>query len=102
MKFPKTMRKYCPFCKKHTAHRVLRVKGKPGRSLSRGSKYRARDRGQARGFGNHGRYSKPAINQRKRAGVKLAKKIDLRLECSVCKKKHVFNSTFRAKKFEFA
>lgn len=100
MKMPKTLRKYCPYCKKYTEHKVLEVKKHQASSLSRGSKYRAKKRGLARGYGNLGRYSKRPITQWKRVGAKTSKKVDLRLECTVCKKKHVFNSTFRTKKLE--
>ena len=46
-----------------------------------------------RGYGGHGKYSKPAV------GKKPTQKVDLRLECKVCKKQHT-KKGFRAKKFE--
>jgi ribosomal protein L44E len=70
MKIPKSIKRYCPFCKKHTEHKVSQNKKKNPSSLKKGSKYRARRRGQARGFGNLGRYSKPAISKFKRTGAK--------------------------------
>ncbi|MEM2115695.1 MAG: 50S ribosomal protein L44e [Candidatus Woesearchaeota archaeon] len=102
MKFPKNMRKYCPYCKKYTVHKVLEVKKHQASSLSRGSKHRAKKRGLARGFGNLGRYSKRPITQWKQTGAKSSKKIDIRLECSECKKKHIYKHTFRTKKLEIA
>ncbi len=101
MKLPKTMRKYCPYCKRYTEHKVLEVKKHQASSLSRGSKYRAKRRGLARGYGNKGRYSKKPITQWKRVGAKSSKKIDIRLQCKECGKQHIFTHTFRAKRVEF-
>ncbi len=101
MKLPKTAKRYCPYCKKHTVHKISQSKKKGPRSLSYGSKIRARRRGAARGHGSMGRYSKPAISQFKMTGKKPSKKTDLRYECSVCKKLHVQSSGIRAKKVEF-
>lgn len=101
MKIPKAVKRYCPYCKKHTEHKVSQNKKKNPSSLKRGSKYRARKRGQARGFGNMGRYSKPAISKFKRTGAKTTKKTDLRYECKTCKKTHAQRQGIRAKKVEF-
>jgi large subunit ribosomal protein L44e len=101
MKIPKSIKRYCPFCKKHTEHKVSQNKTKNPSSLKKGSKYRARRRGQARGFGNLGRYSKPAISKFKRTGAKTTKKTDLRYECKICKKTHAQKQGIRAKKVEF-
>jgi large subunit ribosomal protein L44e len=100
MKLPKAKRTHCPFCKKHTEHKVYQVKkGKPS-SLSRGSKYRARLRGRARGFGSLGRYSKPAVTKFKMTGKKQTKKTDIKYQCPDCKKFHVQRQGFRAKRIE--
>jgi len=100
MKLPKNKRTYCPTCKKHTNHKVFQVKkGKPS-SLSYGSKNRARARGQARGFGNLGRYSKPAVSKFKMTGKKATKKTDLKFQCLICKKFHLQKKGFRAKRIE--
>jgi len=104
MKLPKTVNRYCPHCKKHTEHKVALAKRKtPGSAhpMSYGSKKRARLRGSARGYGNLGRYSKPAISKWKMTGKKSSKKTDLRYTCNVCKKTHVQKKGFRAKKIEF-
>jgi len=101
MKMPKNKKRYCPYCKKHTDHVVSQTKKKNPSSLTYGSKVRARRRGQARGKGNRGRYSKPAISKFKMTGAKQTKKTDLRFECKVCKKTHVQRQGFRAKKIEF-
>ncbi|MBI3033953.1 50S ribosomal protein L44e [Candidatus Woesearchaeota archaeon] len=102
MKMPKSVSRYCPKCRKHTQHKILQSKKRAPSSLSQGSKIRARKRGKARGFGNLGRYSKPAITKWKMTGKKSTKKTDLRYECSVCKKMHSQRKGFRAKKLEFA
>ena len=101
MKIPKEKKRYCPHCKKHTVHKVMQSKKKQPSSLSYGSKYRARLRGRARGHGNYGRYSKPAITKWKMTGKKGTKKTDLRFECKECKKQQVQKKGIRAKKVEF-
>ena len=101
MKLNKTRMRYCPFCKKHTEHKVSQAKRGAPRSMTYGSKVRARRRGYARGAGNRGRYSKPAISKFKRSGEKLSKKVDLRYTCKICNKTHVQKQGFRAKKVEF-
>jgi len=101
MKVPKTMRRLCPYCRKHTEHKVSLNKKKMASSLKRGSKYRARLRGRARGIGNLGRYSKPAVTKFKRTGAKATKKTDFRYTCAVCKKSSQQPYGRRAKKVEF-
>jgi len=101
MKLPKTKKKLCKTCKKHTDHKVAQNKKRTARSLSLGSKYRARKRGVARGVGNLGRYSKPAVTKFKRTGAKNTKKTDLRFTCAVCKKISCQSTGIRAKKVEF-
>ncbi|MBL7056486.1 50S ribosomal protein L44e [Candidatus Woesearchaeota archaeon] len=101
MKFPKVTNRHCPHCKVHTSHKVALNKKKGPRSMTYGSKLRAKRRGSAKGTGNLGRYSKPAITKFKMTGKKVSKKVDLRYECSTCKKQHMKSSGFRAKKVEF-
>ncbi|MBI2549069.1 50S ribosomal protein L44e [Candidatus Woesearchaeota archaeon] len=100
MKIPKTIQRLCPYCKKHTEHKVFQNKKRAASSLTYGSKFRARKRGKARGFGNLGRYSKPAVTKFKRTGKKVTKKTDLRYQCAVCKKIHVQRMGLRAKRVE--
>jgi large subunit ribosomal protein L44e len=101
MKIPKIKNRYCPYCKKHTEHKVSTNKRRAPSSLKHGSKYRARKRGDARGFGNLGRYSKPAISKFKMTGRKPTKKTEFIYECKVCKKKHHQRYGIRTKKVEF-
>ncbi|MEM2131423.1 MAG: 50S ribosomal protein L44e [Candidatus Woesearchaeota archaeon] len=100
MKLPKTRRTYCPFCKKHTESKIFQVKKGQPSPLSYGSKIRAKRRGKARGYGNRGRYSKPAVTKFKMTGKKQTKKVDLKYQCVECKKYHLQGKGFRAKKVE--
>ena len=100
MKLPKTKRTYCPTCRKHTEHKIFQVKKGQPSPLSYGSKIRARKRGKARGFGNLGRYSKPAVTKFKMTGKKQTKKSDLKFLCNECKKFHLQAKGFRAKRIE--
>ena len=101
MKIPKSKKRYCKTCKKHTEQKVAQNKKRAASSLSRGSKYRARLRGVARGIGNLGRYSKPAVTKFKRTGAKGTKKTDIRYTCTVCKKSSNQAFGIRAKRVEF-
>jgi len=76
MEFPKELNTYCPYCKKHTDHKVrLASKGK-ARTMAVGNRKHAR---KLEGHGG------------KRAGEKTVKKQGKRqkivLECAICKKK---------------
>ncbi len=101
MKLPKITKRYCPYCKKHTEHKINIAKKKNPGTLTYGSKVRAKKRGLARGLGNRGRYSKPAISKFKMTGKKATKKTDLRYECKECKKTHMQRKGFRTKRIEF-
>jgi ribosomal protein L44E len=101
MKIPKTMKRHCVRCGKHTEHKVALAKRK-GRStahpLSKGGTTRVKARGLRRGAGNLGRYSKPT--KPKMSGKKLSKKTDLRYECIACKKTSCQSHGVRSKKIE--
>ncbi|MFH1398547.1 MAG: 50S ribosomal protein L44e [Candidatus Woesearchaeota archaeon] len=101
MKLPKIIKRYCPYCKKHTEQKPIPAKKKAPSSLKRGSKYRMKKRGQARGHGNLGRLSKGALTKWKRYGKKTTKKTDLRYECKECKKQKPQRKGIRAKRLEF-
>jgi large subunit ribosomal protein L44e len=100
MKIPKTRSRYCPFCRKHTESKTFQVKKGQPSPLSYGSKIRAKRRGRARGFGNLGRYSKPAVTKFKMTGKKQTKKTDLKFQCAECKKFHLQSKGTRAKRVE--
>lgn len=90
MKFPKTVRTYCPNCKKHTIHEVEKVKKTTRRTMAHGQRIFLR---KLKGYGSFPReqpdYEKPT------------KRVDLRYKCKECGKKHIHGSGWRAKKFEF-
>lgn len=103
MKIPKSIKRHCPYCKKHTEHTVSQSKKKGQGSVhtqSRSSKTRLRLRGSWRGHGNQGRFSRPPIGSRKMSGKKLTKKTDLRYTCKTCGKQHNQSKGKRAKKVE--
>ncbi len=104
MKIPKTGKRYCSRCKKHTEQIISQAKS-AGRSkthpMSKGSRTRMRKRGLDRGFGNKGKTSRGAIASFKRTGAKTSKKVDLRYKCKECNKISVQKSGFRVKRPEF-
>lgn len=92
MKYPKIIRTYCPFCKKHNDHKVIHVK-KRGRSTAHPNSQSVKrfDR-KMKGYGSF-----PRPNPKGEG--KPTKKLDLRMQCTVCKKSHT-KKGFRVKKFE--
>jgi len=99
MKIPKTVRKFCPTCQTHTEHKVIIVKmSKQRKGLSWGAR-KARE--EKKGKGNKGKYSKRPLAQRKRGVFKVAKGVDLRIECSQCKKQTIWHIEGRYKKIEY-
>ena len=86
MKIPKTTKRYCPYCRKKTEQKIKLVStGSKRGTLTRGSKSRARLRGQSRGIGNKGKYSKPAVSKFKRKS-KTTKKTNMMYTCNECGK----------------
>lgn len=101
MKIPKLKKRYCPFCRRHTEHKVTLVgTGRVRGALKRGSIARARARGRARGMGNIGKWGKPAISKWKRK-TKAVKKINLLFTCKVCGKSICQKAGKRASKITF-
>ena len=90
MKIPKKINRYCPYCRKHTEHKVTDVSsGHKRGAMKRGSIERAKKRGLGRGFGNLGKWgSKPAATKFKRK-TKTTKKTNLMYTCQTCKKSHI-------------
>ncbi len=99
MKLPKEITTYCPYCKRHTVHEVKLVKPTTKRS---GLTWGTRRRNIAiKGKGNHGKYSKRPMSQRKRVGVKGGSRVpDLRLVCKECGKAIVKSLGIRLKRIE--
>jgi ribosomal protein L44E len=87
MKIPKKTNRFCPYCNKKTDQKIKFIgTGFQRGTLTRGSKYRARLRGLARGIGNLGKWgSKPAQSKFKRK-TKTTKKTNIMYTCTVCKK----------------
>ena len=102
MKVPKMLKRLCPYCKKHTEHKVAQAKRRtPGASKPLG-KFAKKRAGYGKGTGNLGKFgSKPAISKFKLTGKKTSKKTDFRYECKECKKSHGQKKGFRAKRIEF-
>jgi len=98
MKIPKTTKRYCPYCRKHTEHKVSDVSsGHKRGSMKRGAKQRIRKRGQWRGYGNQGRYSRTTTPKQK---TKSTKKTNLMYTCQVCKKSHIQKKGKRTSKLQ--
>lgn len=89
---PKIQRRYCPFCRKHTEHKVEEAKRKPRRESAKGQK---RYRRKLKGYGSF-----PKENPKGRE--KPTKNTDFRYVCSICKKKHTVGRGFRVKKLEWS
>ncbi len=98
MKLVKKVRRYCPFCKKHTVQKISLVSsGHKKGTLKRYGKSRVMKRGGWRGLGNLGRFSKPAITSWKRK-TKSTKKTNLLYTCPECKKSYVQKKGIRVGK----
>lgn len=89
MKFPKTIKTYCDFCRKHTEHTVELAKKKTRRTMAQGQRRFLR---KLKGYTSFPR-PKPDYE-------KATKRVDIRYKCTVCGKKHTKGSGWRAKKFE--
>ena len=77
MKIPAVIKTYCPFCKKHTEHKVREHKEGKRRTLAWGQVKFIK---QTKGY-----KGKKAGKPKK---VKQRKKVKLMLECMLCHKKH--------------
>ncbi len=92
MKYPKTVRIYCPHCRKHTEHAVKQVKKRARSSAHPMSQSQRRFERKFKGYGS---FPKP----NPKGEGKPTKKIDLRFACKECGKQHA-RKGFRVKKFE--
>ena len=90
MKFPKEIRVFCPFCKKHQLHTVEIGKKRTRRKMAQGQRRFLR---KLEGYGSFPK-EKPVGRE------KPTKRVDLRYKCTVCGKKHTKGKAWRAKKFE--
>jgi len=89
LKLPKTVRIFCPFCKKHTSHDIETVKKRTRRKMAEGQRRFER---KLKGYGSFPK-SKPDYE-------KPTKRMDLRYKCKECGKRHTKGKGFRSKKFE--
>ena len=90
MKMPRTIKRHCPVCKKHTIHEVDRVKKRKASELAWGQR---RFRKVTAGYGG---FPRPKPEGRE----KPTKKLHLKYKCKTCGKIHQ-TSGWRAKRFEF-
>lgn len=87
MKVPKTMKRYCLKCKKHTTQKVVIVSsGHQRGSLKRGSIARAKLRGRGKGKGNLGKWGSKKAASKFKMKVKNTKKTNLMYTCQICNK----------------
>ena len=89
MKYPRTTRRYCPYCRSHHIHNVsLYKKGKDG-MLKHGKR---RLEKKKRGYGS---FPKEIFHK----NAKVNKRSTPVLECTECGKKH-YAKSYRVKRFE--
>jgi len=105
MKLPKTLKRYCPFCKKHTEHTLSQAKKRTPYSahpMSKGTPFRQKQkqRGKGIGQGNTGKFNKKAKTKWKMSGASPTKLTDFRYKCKVCGKSHIQKKGIRARKLE--
>jgi len=91
MRFPKEMRTFCPYCKKHTTHSVALYKRGKERAGSWGARRQA---GRKKGYGGQ---KFPELIRT----AKTTKKTTLRLKCKDCSKE-VMKDGIRLRKAEVA
>ncbi len=94
MKYPKTVRAFCPKCRKHQEHAVKQVR-KRGRSTAHPASASVK-RFERKMKGYRG-FPRPQPS----GDGKPTKKVDLRFVCKGCGKMHT-KAGFRTKKFELA
>jgi len=102
MKLPKQTKRYCPYCRKHTLQSISTAKQKARSSshpLSRWSPFRVKKRNYRSGFGNLGRFSKPAVKSWKRK-IKVTKRISVMYTCTICKKTKGIKKAIRSGRIE--
>lgn len=102
MKLPKETVRYCPYCKKHTKQTLSIAKQRSRSSahpLSRWGASRAKARSYRSGYGNLGRFSKPAVKSWKRK-TKMTKRLAILYKCSVCNKQRGSKTAIRVSRIE--
>ena len=89
MKLPKQVKRFNPYLRKKTLHKIKIVStGNKRGTLTRGSINRAKLRGLGRGIGNKGKWgSKPAVSKFKRKS-KTTKTMNIMYTCTESGKSH--------------
>ncbi len=101
MKLPKKTKRFCPYCNKHTEQKIDVVStGHKRGTLKYGSLTRAKMRGAIMGFGNRGRFSKPAVKSWNRKTKTTTRKV-LIYTCTACKKSRHKKHSIRTSKLAF-
>ena len=90
MDVPQSVRIFCPFCKKHTVHKIDQAKKKQRRKVAQGQRRYLR---KLKGYTS---FPRPKPDHEK-----TVKKTDLRYKCSECGKKHTKGRGIRNRKFKF-
>lgn len=102
MKLPKDVKRYCPYCRKHTTQSLSVAKQRSRSSthpLSRGSTARQQLRGLRIGYGNQGKFSKKGAKDWKRK-TKSTKRLAVLYKCSVCGKMKGTATAYRVSRIE--
>ncbi len=89
MKFPKSVNRYCPKCRKHTKHEVSLYKKGKERTMNHG---RRRVNRKKKGYGS---FPKEIFKK----NAKINKKSLPIFECTDCGNKH-YGKAYRVRKFE--
>ncbi|HDN90952.1 MAG TPA: 50S ribosomal protein L44e [Candidatus Aenigmarchaeota archaeon] len=95
MKKPREVRRYCKYCKKHTLHKVIQVKGSKKRGALKESSRKFKE--IMKGYGG---FPRPKPEKSSRHNVKTTKKINLQYKCTECGKISTAVGK-KAKKFSF-
>ncbi|MHA1292792.1 MAG: 50S ribosomal protein L44e [Promethearchaeota archaeon] len=89
MKYPRTLNRYCKFCRRHTSHKVSIYKKGKERMLNHG---RRRLERKKKGYGS---FPKEIFHK----NAKINKRTTPLLECSECGKKQ-YAKSYRVKRLE--
>lgn len=96
VKIPKEIKRYCPYCRKHTTHRVKEES--TGRTSPFRKTHRKRQRQIEKGYGSFP-YEDPSHRSRGRKNPSSEKK-NLKLRCEECGKEHKPKKPIRTTKLE--
>lgn len=92
MKMPKRQNRHCPNCNEHTEHKVRKEKVGAQNRRKMAEDQRRFDR-KMEGYGS---FPRPKPSGRE----KPTRKVDLRFQCTQCKKEQIIGKGFRVKRLE--